>query len=57
MILRIFVRTRVCLDANATAEVMMEVIGVAAALGGGSEMSQGVTIWQEAYEDFTGTVH
>ena len=34
----------------------MEAIGVAAALGGGSAMSQGVTVWLDALEDFTGTV-
>ena len=48
--------TKGCLDAGATAEEMMEAIGVAAALGGGSAMSQGVTIWQDAYEDFTGSL-
>lgn len=35
---------------------MLEAIGVAVALGGGSAMSQDVTIWQDALEDFTGTV-
>lgn len=45
--------TNGCLDAGGTEEEMMEAIGVAAALGGGSAMSQGVTIWQNALENFT----
>ena len=48
--------TNGCLDAGGTEEEMMEAIGVAAALGGGSAMSQGVTVWLDALEDFTGTV-
>ena len=52
----ILYHTKGCLDAGVTEEEMMEAIGVAAALGGGSGMSQGVTIWQDALEDFTGTV-
>lgn len=48
--------TKGCLDAGGTEEEMMEAIGVAAALGGGSAMSQGVTIWQDALEDFIGIV-
>ncbi|MBO0600928.1 carboxymuconolactone decarboxylase family protein [Sporosarcina sp. E16_3] len=52
----ILYHTKGCLDAGSTEEEMMEAIGVAAALGGGSAMSQGVTIWQDALEDFTGTV-
>ena len=52
----IIYHTRGCLDAGATEEEMIEAIGVAAALGGGSAMSQGVTIWQDAYEDFSGTI-
>ena len=47
--------TKGCLDAGGTEEEMMEAIGVAAALGGGSAMSQAVTIWQNALEDFTGS--
>jgi len=49
----ILYHTKGCLDAGVTEEEMMEAIGVAAALGGGSAMSQGVTIWQDALEDFT----
>lgn len=45
--------TKGCLDAGCTEEEMIEAIGVAAALGGGSAMSQGVTVWQDALEDFT----
>lgn len=45
--------TKGCLDAECSEEEMMEAIGVAAALGGGSAMSQGVTVWQDALEDFT----
>jgi len=52
----ILYHTKGCLDAGVTEEEMMEAIGVAAALGGGSAMSQGVTIWQDALEDFTGIV-
>ena len=52
----IIYHTNGCLDAGGTEEEMMEAIGVAAALGGGSAMSQGVTIWQDALEDFTGIV-
>lgn len=48
--------TNGCLDAGGTEEEMMEAIGVAAALGGGSAMSQGVTVWQNALEDFNRTV-
>ena len=48
--------TNACLDAGGTEEEMMEAIGVAAALGGGSAMGQGVTVWLDALEDFTGTV-
>lgn len=48
--------TKGCLDAGGTEEEMLEAIGVAAALGGGSTMSQGVTVWREAFEDFAGTV-
>lgn len=48
--------TKGCLDAGGTEQEMMEAIGVAAALGGGSAMSQGVTVWQEALDDFSGTV-
>ena len=51
----IIYHTKGCLDAGGTEEEMMEAIGVAAALGGGSAMSQGVTVWREALEDFTGT--
>jgi AhpD family alkylhydroperoxidase len=48
--------TNGCLDAGCTEEEMMEAIGVAAALGGGSAMSQGAIIWQNALEDFTRTI-
>ena len=48
--------TSACLDAGGTEEEMIEAIGVAAALGGGSTMSQGVTVWLDALEDFTGIV-
>lgn len=48
--------TKGCLDAGGTEEEMIEAIGVAAALGGGSAMSQGVTVWKESIEDLTGTV-
>ncbi|GKV55360.1 hypothetical protein NCCP2222_13070 [Sporosarcina sp. NCCP-2222] len=44
--------TKGCLDNGSTEEEMMEAIGVAAALGGGSAMSQGVTVLQDALEDF-----
>lgn len=49
--------TNGCLHAGGTEEEMLEAIGVAAALGGGSAMSQGVTVWQNALEDFSGTIH
>ena len=49
----ILYHTKGCLDAGGTEEEMTEAIGVAAALGGGSAMSQGVTVWQDALEDFT----
>lgn len=52
----ILYHTKGCLDAGGTEEEMLEAIGVAAALGGGSAMSQGVTIWQDALEDFIGIV-
>lgn len=42
-------RTKGCLDVGGTEEKMMVAIEVAAALGGGSAMSQGVTVWQEAH--------
>ena len=48
--------TKGCLDAGGTEEEMIEAIGVAAALGGGSAMSQGVTVWQESLKDLTGIV-
>ncbi|KXH87003.1 carboxymuconolactone decarboxylase family protein [Sporosarcina sp. HYO08] len=48
--------TKGYLDAGATEEEMMEATGVTAALGGDSTMGQGITIWQDALEDFTGTV-
>jgi AhpD family alkylhydroperoxidase len=48
--------TNGCVDAGCTEEEMMEAIGVAAALGGGSAMSQGVIVWQNALEDFTKTI-
>lgn len=48
--------TKGCLDAGGTEEEMIEAIGVAAALGGGSAMSQGVTVWQESLKDFAGTI-
>lgn len=44
--------TKGCLDAGNTEEEMLEAIGVAVALGGASAMNQGVTVWQEALEDF-----
>lgn len=45
--------TKGCLDAGCSEEEMMESIGVAAALGGGSAMSHGVTVWQDAIEGFS----
>ena len=47
--------TKGCLDVGGTEGEMIEAIGVAAALGGGSALSQGVTVWQEALEDLRGT--
>ncbi|PLS18071.1 alkylhydroperoxidase [Bacillus sp. M6-12] len=43
-----------CLDHGATEEAIMEAIGVTAAFGGGTAMSQAVTLVQEAIQDLKG---
>ncbi|WP_174729293.1 carboxymuconolactone decarboxylase family protein [Mesobacillus harenae] len=41
-----------CLDQGATEEQILEAVGVTAAFGGGASLSQGVTLVQEAIQDF-----
>ena len=46
--------TKGCMDAHASEAEMMEAVGIAAALGGGSAMSHGVTVMQDALTDLRG---
>lgn len=48
----IIYHTKGCLDQGCSEKEIFEAIGVAAALGGGAAMSQGVTLVQECMEQF-----
>jgi AhpD family alkylhydroperoxidase len=46
-----------CLDQGCSVKEIFEAIGIAAALGGGAAMSQGVTLVQECMEEFSQLKH
>ncbi|MDQ1146507.1 AhpD family alkylhydroperoxidase [Bacillus sp. SORGH_AS 510] len=53
----IIYHTKGCLDQGCSEKEIFETIGVAAALGGGAAMSQGVTLVQECINQLSSTKH
>ncbi|MBH8597194.1 MULTISPECIES: carboxymuconolactone decarboxylase family protein [unclassified Thermoactinomyces] len=46
-----------CIDQGCTEKEILEAVGVAAAIGGGAVMSQGVTLLQKCLNEFNQGVH
>ncbi|WP_147535258.1 carboxymuconolactone decarboxylase family protein [Bacillus marasmi] len=53
----IIYHTKGCLDQGATEDEILEVVGVAAAFGGGASMSQAVTLVQDSITDLNEIQH
>lgn len=53
----IMYHTKGCLEQGCTKEEIFEAVGVSAAIGGGSAMSQGVTLVQSCIEQFNQQTH